>query len=73
MHANVPGPDPAMDLSVQMWKADESAAPVSPEECPEDPQAAGTDLDSCKECGPAILQPTPLAALHQLPSPACKV
>ncbi len=72
MHAKVHGPDHAICMFLQMWRADESAAsalaPVSPEDCPQDSQAAAPDLES-----PAILQPTTSAAIHQLPSPACKV
>ena len=69
LHAKVYDLDHAICMSVQIWGADDAAASAVAPDGLEESQAAGTDLES----HPATLEPTPLAALHQLPSPVCKV
>ena len=66
LHAKVYDPDHAICMSVQIWEADEPAASAVAPGGPEESQA--TDLES-----PAGQEPNPLVAIHQPPSPVCKV
>ena len=63
MHSQVHDPDHVTDWSVQICKADESAARAVAPGGPQDAEALATDLAS-----PAGLEPNPPPLTHEQPS-----